>query len=69
MWLLQEDREKLRWKGLSVLESSAQQQKSCVQQSLEEEEQGRQIHHLFHRRQQSSRACKVHLTDSHQPLG
>lgn len=68
MWLLEEDREKLTWKGLPVLESSAQKQNSCVQQSLEEE-QGRQICYLFHRRQQSSRACKAHLTDSHQPLG
>lgn len=33
VWLLEEDREKLRWKGLPVLESSAQQLKSCVPQS------------------------------------
>lgn len=33
MWLLEEDGEKLRWKGLLVLESSAKQLKSCVQQS------------------------------------
>jgi len=37
VWPLQEDREKLRWRGLSVLESSAQQQKSYVLHGLEEE--------------------------------